>query len=270
MIKAFSLAFIYAYCFSFSSNAKAIGKIAIIIDDIGNNQYHQSFSTLPQHITFSILPFTPYAKKIANSAHQKKREVLVHIPMQAYSHNNLLGKGALTQRMTKQEHQETLQASLMAVPYAIGVNNHMGSKLTEKILPMRWTMELLYQQGFFFVDSRTSNHSIAESSAIIAGLPALRRHVFLDNERTQEAMEKRFQEAIKHSHQSLHTIIIAHPYPETLQYLSQRLAKPNKAYQLVKLSQLISVKQRITLQRKKVEYQQVSLASSERSPTQHQ
>ncbi|TEW53544.1 divergent polysaccharide deacetylase family protein [Psychromonas sp. RZ22] len=265
------LIFIFAYLFACSvSHATTVGKITIIIDDIGNNRHDQAFLTLPQPITLAILPFTPFAKNIANSAYQQKREVLLHIPMQAHSHNNLLGAGALTQEMTKQTFTKTLNNALIAIPHAIGVNNHMGSQLTEEVAPMRWTMELLSQQGLFFIDSRTTAKTIAESSATTAGLPALRRHIFLDNIRTQEAMDKQFQLAIQHSKKYPYTIVIAHPYPETLQYLTDHFSLTDNTYQLVTVSQLISEKQRTALQEKRVEYQQTLLTPAEQTTTQLQ
>ncbi len=253
-----SNALICFYLFTVSINtvaAATIGKIAIIIDDMGYNRHNQSFSKLPNPVTFAILPFTPYSKKIANAAHQQHREVILHIPMQAQSHNHLLGKGALMEQMTKQHFQHVLSQGLADIPYAIGVNNHMGSKLTEENIPMQWTMELLSKRGLFFVDSLTTSHSVAESNAVAAGLPALKRHIFLDNVRTPAAMDKQFQQAIEHSQKAPYTILIGHPYSETLQYLSQRLGAPNKDFQLIKLSQLIPEKQRVILEDKKVQYQ---------------
>jgi polysaccharide deacetylase 2 family uncharacterized protein YibQ len=235
--------------YSYTSNTLAIkqGKIAIIIDDMGYNRHNLAFTDLPAPITFAILPFTPYSQKIANAAHQQNREVILHIPMQAQANNHLLGKGALTEDMSKQQHQQTLKNALADVKYAIGVNNHMGSKLTEELGPMKWTMELLYKKGLFFVDSVTTAKSVAESSAIEAGLPDLKRSIFLDNVRTPQAMEKQFKQAIQHSQNAPYTIMIGHPYPETLSYLSKRLAEPGDDYQLVKLSQLIPVEQRTML-----------------------
>jgi len=239
---------------SANSLANTVGKIAIIIDDIGYNRHNQAFLKLPKAITFAILPYTPYSTKIANLAHQQDREVLLHIPMQAHSHNHLLGEGALMEQMTKHGFQHTLSDALDNIPYAIGVNNHMGSKLTEEIIPMQWTMDLLSQHGLFFVDSLTSAKSVASKTAIKTGLPALKRHIFLDNVRTAKAMEKQFEQAIQHSLREPYTILIGHPYPETLNYLSQRLSGPNRDFQLVKLSQLIPKEQRMMLDQKKVQY----------------
>lgn len=264
-IKKITKLFISACLFIVSTNVFAIGKIVIIIDDMGNNRNNQKFLELPQNVTFSILPFTPFSKKIAYSAHQQNREVLLHIPMQAHSHNKLLGEGALMQEMTKQEHQQKLSEALKVIPYAVGVNNHMGSQLTEDASIMKWTMELLYQQGLFFVDSVTSAKSVAQASAVAAGLPGLRRHIFLDNVRTPEAMEKQFQAAILHSTKSPYTILIAHPYPETLSYLSQRLAMQDQSYQLAPVRELIVIKERVILLLKKIQYYQQNQLYSDTS-----
>ena len=261
MLKSFNIfakTFIWLCLFAYSVNATAatsIGKISIIIDDMGYNRHNQLFSKLPNTITFAILPFTPYSQKMANAAQQQNREVLLHVPMQAQSHNHLLGKGALMQQMTKPHFQQVLNQGLANIPNAIGVNNHMGSKLTEEKTPMQWTMELLSKRGLLFVDSLTTAKSVAGNSAVAVGLPALTRHIFLDNVRTSKAMDKQFQQAIQHSLKNPYTILIGHPYPETLQYLSQRLGAPNKDFQLVKLSQLIPENQRTMLENKKIQYQ---------------
>lgn len=269
MLKRFLLTYLPLLLLCTASNVAAkTAKIAIIIDDIGNSQYHRNFTKLPTSVSFSILPFTPYSKELAKYANQQNREVLLHIPMQAHQHNHLLGKGALTLAMNKGQHQQMLNKAIAAVPYAIGVNNHMGSKLTEQIPSMQWTMQLLAQQGYFFVDSRTSVNSVAESSAMIAGLPSLRRHVFLDNIRTPEAMEKQFQQALKHSKKEPYTIIIAHPYPETFEFLAKRLTELGKAHQLVSISALIPEQQRLALQRKKAQFQQARLLQLDAKPTQ--
>jgi len=221
------------------------GKIAIIIDDIGYNRHNKDFLALPTPVTFAILPFTPFAQKMANAAHQQQRDIMLHIPMQAHSQNHLLGESALTENMTKTQLQTTLSTALAELPHAIAVNNHMGSLLTENKLAMQWVMEYLFKQGIFFVDSLSSSKSVAAEQAKLAGLPLVKRNIFLDNIRTPVAMEKQFQQAIQHSHHHPMTIIIGHPYPETLAYLSQRLQKPDNQFQLVTLTELIAEQQAV-------------------------
>ncbi len=97
---------------------------------------------MPGAITYSILPHTPYGKTIAVKANAKHKDVMLHIPMEA-ENGKKLGPGGLTSTMKQHEITASLQASLAEIPFAIGINNHMGSHLTQLDEPMRWTMNFL-------------------------------------------------------------------------------------------------------------------------------
>ena len=117
--------------------------IAVIIDDIGNSFESGARvinSELP--ITCSILPARPYSIKLARLAHQHGKEVMLHLPMQA-AKSQQLGHGALTADMSKQEFIRTVDISIDAIPYARGVNNHMGSLLTSNENYMEWLMQTI-------------------------------------------------------------------------------------------------------------------------------
>lgn len=236
---------------SHSCFAQNTASLSIIIDDLGNSRNDFEAFKLPTQISFSILPFTPQAKKIAHQAHQQGRIILAHIPMQAKKDNNKLGKGALMLDMSETEFKTQLLKSLDYFPNAQGINNHMGSTLTELKIPMRWTMEVLQQKGLFFLDSRTTANTIAQSTAKSLNIKNFRRHVFLDNIKTHQAMDKQFQQAINLSKKYGKVIIIAHPYPETIQYLYQKISdKQTKDFTLIELNQSVSEQQELALLQK--------------------
>lgn len=262
---------LFLFTFLVQSNigfAQEMGSITIVIDDLGYNINDFSALSLPKEITFSILPFTPKAKQLAKMAHKQGREVLLHIPMQAKSHNEKLGKGALMQDMSEEEFKRKLQHSLQYLPSAKGVNNHMGSSLTEQFNPMLWTMQVLKKQGLYFLDSRTTAQTIAQSTALIEGVVALRRHVFLDNIKTEDAMHKQLQRAIRLSQENKAVVIIAHPYPETLDFLKQLFENKKNNFRLTALNELIPKRQRLAMQKKKSEHQQARLSLKTNSSTQ--
>ena len=242
--------------------AEKVGALSIILDDMGYNLSDFQALSLPKEITFSILPYTPQGKRIAERAHLQGRELLLHVPMQAKSNNDKLGKGALMADMQEKEFKAQLKRSLHTLPYVQGINNHMGSTLTEQIEPMRWTMEVLQAQGLYFLDSRTTTQTVAESTAKILGIPALRRHVFLDNIKTEQAMNKQLQLAIRLSQDNKAVVIIAHPYPETLRFLQQKFNNPTTRIKLIALNQLIPKAQRLAMAQKKSEIQQANNLSS--------
>ncbi len=206
--------------------ARAEALLSIIIDDVGNN-YERARETidLPGPVTISILPRLAHSRRVAEEAHRQGHEVMLHQPM-ASLHHNVLGPGGLTLDHTRADLRAVLSANLASVPYASGVNNHMGSLLTSEARSMRWFMDLLRQRGgLYFVDSRTNAGSVALQAARADGVPTARRDVFLDNERDPVAIARRLGEAVRLARLKGSAIAIAHPYPETLQVLRRALPR---------------------------------------------
>ena len=199
-------------------------KIAIIIDDIGNNRGDLEAALIPGKLTFAVLPFTPHARSFALRAHHQNKQIMLHAPMQAMR-GNRLGPGGLTTEMSAAAIKLELQRALNHIPYVVGVNNHMGSYFTQAEGPMRAVMETLHYQRLFFIDSRTSEYSVAEQLATEIGVPTNHRHVFLDNEVTDDYLLHQWQQLIQHALKHGGAVAIGHPYPETLAFLRQKIPK---------------------------------------------
>jgi len=198
-------------------------EISIIIDDLGNNpNIGLGALELPGNIAYSFLPNTPHATILAELAHEKGKQVMVHIPMES-EHHEKLGPNALLADMEEREYKSVLQAALEAVPYAVGLNNHMGSLLTQKEVPMQWLMDVLAEKQLFFVDSRTTTKTVAQKTAGRMGITTLRRDVFLDNSRDEAAIRLQFVELINIAKRRGYATGIAHPYPETIMVLKEML-----------------------------------------------
>lgn len=231
----------YGLCIS-SSTAKADARLAIIIDDIGYNQ-SQSARAARLHgaFTISVLPFTPHGLASAQLAHDLGKELMLHLPMSTI--NNLpLGKGALISGMEKTAFLTTIRQNLNNIPHIQGVNNHMGSRLTQEIQPMQWLMEELRPRGLYFVDSRTTAQTKAFDTANNHQVPSLKRDVFLDDIEEQGAIEFQLNRAFQLARQQGTAIAIGHPYPVTLAILER--IQPLLEKQQVKLvyaSQLLKV-----------------------------
>lgn len=226
--------------YSLLTNTAYAGKVAIVIDDIGNQASDHKLLSLNQHLTYAVLPHTPYSFTFSKKASKLKRDVIIHLPMQANAKNVLLGPGALTQHMSKRQYQETLIAAIEDIPFAIGVNNHMGSLLTRLDKPMQWTMELLHQHNMFFLDSKTTVHSKVESIADQYGVNALHRNIFLDHVKDPSVMAFQFRRLINIAQKYGSAIAIAHPYPETYQFLQHNLPQlAAMGIELVPLSKLL-------------------------------
>ncbi|MDF1762958.1 MAG: divergent polysaccharide deacetylase family protein [Oleibacter sp.] len=215
---------------------QAQAQLIIIIDDIGNNlALGEAAVDLPGDITLSVLPNTPHGKELAAIAKFYGKCVMLHQPMETVSGMNS-GAGALLQSMDYNDFINTLKNNIAFIPQATGMNNHMGSLLTQLPTPMDWVMKELQDNKLFFIDSRTDANSIAQQRAEKHGLPTLKRDVFLDNDRALPALKKQFYRAIDIAKQSGHAVMIGHPYPETLAFLKERLPTVATQYgvQLVK------------------------------------
>ncbi len=213
-----------------------IPAVAIIIDDIGyRHQQDREVMTLPGALAVSILPHTPYADEMARMAAAAGKDVMLHVPMEPIhaGKNASLGPGALMLNMDRVELMSTLNQNLRAVPTAIGVNNHMGSLLTGDTQHMQWLMESLRIHNKFFVDSVTSDRSVAADVARRKGVPSLRRDVFLDDVLTTRNLYANFQELIKVARRQGSALAIGHPHPETIALLREQL--PQLAHQGVRL-----------------------------------
>ena len=216
-------------------------RIAIVIDDLGDRLHDgEQVINLPGDVTVGIIPYTPYAKRLAQFAEQQNKEVLLHLPMEAMT-DKYLGKGGLDTSMDQQQFFATLKRSLSFLPNIRGVNNHMGSRLTQDPEKMNWLMSGLQQfGGLYFLDSRTIDTSQAMQVANDVGIRNATRDVFLDHDRSKSKMQKQWRYFISLAKQKGSAICIAHPYPESLAFLTEKLAGLEQSgIRLLKVSELI-------------------------------
>ncbi|MFV0477792.1 MAG: divergent polysaccharide deacetylase family protein [Parahaliea sp.] len=214
--------------------------VVIIIDDIGNQLANSRAAIeLPGKLNYAILPYTPYGSRLAHQAHQLGKEVLLHAPMSNIS-NMPLGRGALTPALSHQQFNDTLRASLASIPFVRGVNNHMGSALTQRHTQMRWLMVELARQHLYFVDSRTDKRTVAAHIAREQYVPNLSRQIFLDNQQNHDAIAKQFQHLLQLARNRGMAVGIGHPYPQTIAFLEEALPKlKRQGFRLALVSEVI-------------------------------
>jgi polysaccharide deacetylase 2 family uncharacterized protein YibQ len=206
---------------------------------VGYNKHDIDAIMIKGQLTFSILPHTPFAKTYADLARSANKDVMLHIPMQSISGKGL-GPGALTVDMDQQQIEIELSNALEEIPFAIGINNHMGSLLTQNSLAMSWTMAFLRREGLFFVDSRTTRFTVGETIAKRAGVFGFRRNVFIDNNLSESAMKIQLDRLVSLALKNNQAIGIAHPHPETVKFLNKYIPRLNQlGVSLVPISHLL-------------------------------
>ncbi len=218
---------------------------SIIIDDIGQSYQHvEKIVKTDIPLTLAILPQTLHAKKVAKEAHRRGKEIIVHLPMQSIKHHNH-SPGTLTLHMTREQFIRQLQQDIASVPHAKGVNNHMGSLMTRHPGYMSWLMQSLAQHGeLYFVDSRTTDKTVAAQIAKEYRVPNIERDVFLDPEFDLQTLEQQFQRFIDKAKTQGSAIAIAHPHPLSIQYIFNNIGRLQQhGIKLVPVSQLLHQRQ---------------------------
>ena len=222
--------------------SEGLPKVAIIIDDVGFDvELARSFLDLKSSLTFSVLPTAPYAQAIAREALGKGAEVMLHLPMEPKESNGGgPGAGALLVKMGEAEFLETLNGYLSRIPGVKGVNNHMGSLLTEKEDKMVLLFRELKKRHLFFVDSRTTPHTVASRVAADMKVPVASRSVFLDHDLSQEAMRAQWDRIPGLAREQGYAVAIAHPHRETLMFLKEHLQDLIDSARLVRVADIVS------------------------------
>jgi polysaccharide deacetylase 2 family uncharacterized protein YibQ len=217
--------------------------VAIIIDDIGfRRDIARKLEDLDSSLTFSVLPQSPHRQEIAHEAHNKGLEIMLHLPMEPieYPKENP-GPGALLVSMDVDEMIAVLNDDLEDIPYAVGVNNHMGSRLTCDSSRMNQVFSILKKRGLFFIDSRTAGGSQCRSSARLLQISFGERDVFLDNDEDPEMIRKQVKTLLRVAEKHGRAIGIGHPYPATVAVLTEEFPEIERRVRLVHASELVRV-----------------------------
>ncbi len=221
----------------------ARGKLAILLDDAGQQLDPVAPAlALPTEVAVAVLPFLPASTEVAVEMHRAGHEVWLHLPMEPenYPAQNP-GPGAVLVAMTEEEIRTTVHSALNNVPFAVGVNNHMGSVATADLRAMTWVMQELSARGVFFIDSRTTTATVAETAARSQGVKTNRRHLFLDNQPSRTAVRKQLEEAVYRALTEGAIIAIGHmTNPATIQVLEDELpGLAKRGVELVPPSKLV-------------------------------
>ncbi len=215
-------------------------RLAIIIDDIGYNLANgRKAAELPIPITLAVLPFTPHGRNLAEMGHLQGKEIMLHTPM-SNEQGLPLGPGALTNDTSPALIAETLNNNLSNIPHVKGINNHMGSQLTQNAEVMAWLMRYLKMRGLYFVDSRTTAKTQALNQAQAHHLPSRKRDVFLDDSRRIQDIRQQLALAINIAQKQGSAVAIGHPYSETLTVLQELSMLTPRPVELVFVSGLLS------------------------------
>lgn len=216
------------------------GKLSIVIDDFGYRpQQENQVLALPNTISVAVLPNAPHAREMATKAHNGGHEVLIHLPMAPIS-KQPLEKDTLRPDMSSDEIDRIVREAVSKVPYAVGLNNHMGSAMTSSLFGMQKVMQTLSHYNFYFLDSMTIGNSQSMRAAAGTGVKVIKRKVFLDDTQNEADIRTQFNRAIQIARRSGSAIAIGHPHPTTVRVLQQMVYSLPPDITLVRPSSLLN------------------------------
>ncbi|MBW4082601.1 divergent polysaccharide deacetylase family protein [Paenibacillus sp. S150] len=227
-----------------AEHAKGSSRVAIIIDDLGNGMRGtDEMFALPVKFTVAVMPFLPTSEKDARRAHEQGLDVLVHLPMEPRRGKpEWLGPGAVLTRMSDAEVRQRVEAALDNVPFAIGINNHMGSKVTGDERVMGIVLSVCKERGLFFVDSHTNYRSVAGRIAREIGLPPVENHIFLDDVHTAGHVAKQMRLVQERALNQKYCVTIGHvglQGKETAAGIRSGIAELKDSVEFVGISELV-------------------------------
>ena len=215
-------------------------KLVIVIDDLGASiSAVQRLLALDFPVTCAFWPHGAYTRKGASAAYAQGLEILVHQPMEPLGYPQIkAGPNTLLSTMNEGQIRRILNASLAAVPHAVGLNNHMGSRFTQHQGVVHAVIRLLAERGLFVLDSYTHHLSVFAAEGKRLGIEHYRRNVFLDVVHTRSKILEELQRAERIALLTGQAVAIGHPLPETLDALAEWQVMRNKEIRIVKLRDL--------------------------------
>ncbi len=196
--------------------------VALVLDDFGHDPaLVRRTLALDAPVALAFLPYPPRLVEALAPARAAGAEILLHLPMEPRDPRVDPGPVVLRTGMDDRAIAGTIERALSAVPGAVGVNNHMGSRFTADAAGMEAVMRELARRGLWFVDSRTTPRSVAAEAAGRFGVPVAVRDVFIDNERDVAAVLARLEETERIARRLGAALAIGHPHPVTLEALAR-------------------------------------------------
>lgn len=197
-------------------------RVIIVIDDLGVSRgYSKEVLELPGPLTLAFLPYAEGLEPLVEQGRRNGHEIIVHMPMEPMDQNLDMGGIYLDTDQTPEEFDAMLEKGLNAFEGYVGINNHMGSRLTQDRAAMSKVMGELHERGLLFLDSRTIGSSVAAETAAAFQVPYAVRDVFLDHDESLEAVRESLKQTERLALKYGQAIAIGHPKRHTIDALKE-------------------------------------------------
>jgi polysaccharide deacetylase 2 family uncharacterized protein YibQ len=189
-------------------------QLFVVIDDAGLDLAEtQQYLDLPIPLTIAVLPHLKDTREVCRAvARQDDKEMILHQPMEAYDSSKNPGQGAILSSTHPAAVKEILNWNRSSVKEAVGINNHMGSRITENPALMREVLQYCKANGLYFLDSKTAYNSVVPLVAAKEQMHLEQRDCFLDIQHDRVYIRRMWAEAVAKARENGYTIVIGHAW----------------------------------------------------------
>ncbi len=198
--------------------------LAIVIDDFGRisgDELTNFCRRTDRNVTFAIMPDEQFARDAMRQGSAAGHECILHMPMEAMDNSADGSPRTLKVSMSSDEIKALVRDWMKKLPQCVGANNHQGSRFSADTAAMDAALEVMRDEGYYFIDSRTHASTVAYREALRLGVPAAERRVFLDVPDISDAnLTAKIAECKKIAAQQGSVVAISHCFPPAkLDYL---------------------------------------------------
>jgi polysaccharide deacetylase 2 family uncharacterized protein YibQ len=217
-------------------------RLALVIDDLGYSRggVVTDILSLDLPLTIAVLPALPYSTFALERARREGKCTMLHLPMEP-DETQQSDLEMVTTDMDDVDVERLVERYIQSLPGIDGVNNHQGSLATADPRLMRVVLKVVKEHGLFFLDSLTSNKSVAYNTARDMGVATARNSMFLDADTEDpEVVEARIRELVARAEAGGSAVGIGHPRQWTLDAIRDSMPFLNNAdIELVYLTDIV-------------------------------
>lgn len=191
-------------------------KVVIIIDDIATPKQLSDIVAIQDaglKLTPSIFPVAQSNVKMLESV-ANLEFFMVHLPLEALAYKDELDTISIY------DSEDLIRRKIARIkqilPNTLYINNHTGSRFTERRANMEFLLSVLDSHNISFVDSRTTQNTALPDIAKAQNRLILYRDIFIDNALDSHSLNMQINEGVKIAKARGYAILIAHPHKETL------------------------------------------------------
>jgi len=222
-----------------------IPRIAVVLFGLGDQPAAaDSFFRVAAPFGVALAPGLKSSREIFRAAHQRGREVVLHLPLEPINYPGLdPGPGTLLVTMKPAQAAAHLRRYLDDAAPVAAVANHMGSLATQDMTLMRAVFHELRRSHVPFLHVSPAAGAVCKALAGDMGVPYAEPDMVVDLEplsTDQRALDRRWKEALERAHDRGHLVVWLRATRATREWLPRALAPGRlKGASIVPLAALV-------------------------------